>query len=157
MAITLGTNGYISLSDFKAWADMRGNDYSAYSDTQIEQAITVSGVDYLDTQYVFKGTALVEGQPMQLPTDLVAIADISKAAAQAAWQQLTGKLFAPISTGSAGGAVTMVRKKLDVLETETRYSEGVSLGGFTYDTTLIKSLLKPFLSNSSGGLGEERW
>jgi hypothetical protein len=153
MAITLGTNGYISLSDFKAWADMRGNDYSAYSDTQIEQAITVSGVDYLDTQYVFKGTALVSGQPMQLPTDLVAIADISKAAAQAAWQQLNSELFVGV-TANSSGMVKMQRDKLDVLETETEYTEGTA-ATFTHDTRLIGALLKGFVINV--GMAELRW
>ena len=153
MAIILGTNGYISVADFKSWADMRGNDYSAYSDAQIEQAITVSGVDYLDTQYVFKGTALVEGQPMQLPTDLVAIVDISKAAAQAAWQQLTSALFVGV-TANSSGIVKMQRDKLDALETETEYTEGTA-ATFTHDTRLISALLKNFVVNV--GMAEIRW
>ena len=153
MAIILGTNGYISVADFKSWADMRGNDYSAYSDAQIEQAITVSGVDYLDTQYTFKGAALVSGQPMQLPTDLVAIADISKAAAQAAWQQLSDELFVSV-TANTNGTVKMQRDKLDVLETETEYSEGTA-ATFTHNTRLISALPKNFVLNVV--FGEVRW
>ena len=136
MAIILGTNGYISVADFKSWADMRGNDYSAYSDAQIEQAITVSGVDYLDTQY-----------------DLVAIVDISKAAAQAAWQQLTSALFVGV-TANSSGIVKMQRDKLDALETETEYTEGTA-ATFTHDTRLISALLKNFVVNV--GMAEIRW
>lgn len=148
MAIVLGENGYISLVDFKAWADARGYDYSAKTDVQIEQAITISGVDFIDTNYDFKGLSVDMTQAMQLPTDEVAIADIKQGAAQATWQQLNGLLFVAQSQTSASGEVKKVRKKLAELETETEYTERSDLS-YTYDTTLIDRLLSRFVVGAS--------
>lgn len=147
MAIVVGENGYISLVDFKAWADARGYDYSAKADTQIEQAITVSGVDYIDTEYTFKGLPLDMTQAMQLPTDLVTIENIRLGAAQAAWQQLNGLLFVVQTQASASGEVKKIRKKLAGLETETEYTERSDLE-YTYDTSLIDRLLNKYLAVS---------
>lgn len=141
--ITLGTNGYIELSDFKAWADARAYDYSGYTDTQIEAAITVSGVDFIDTTYRFKGSPVSDSQPMQLPTDQVAIVDIKNGAAQAAWQQLQGLLLVAQTAASANGQVIRQMDKLDVLETETEYAEGTQRTT-TYNTTLLSRMLAPY-------------
>lgn len=144
MAITLGTNGYISVSDFKTWADQRGYDYLNFIDTEIEAAITVSNFDFIDQNYTFKGTADSETQPMQLPTDEVEIADIANGAAQAAWQQLNGLLFVTQTAEGAVGDVIMQRDKLDVLESETEYAEN-SARRFTHSTSLIDRLLAKFI------------
>ena len=144
--IGIGVNGYIDVAEFKLWADARGYDYSAKTDQQIEQAITIASVDYIDTRYVFKGVKLDAAQAMQLPTDEVAIADIALAANQAVWQQLSGALFAdPIASTGAAGDVTMERKKLDALETEIQYSHG-SQRRFALNNALIDSLLRNFVA-----------
>lgn len=102
---TVGTNSYISLTDFKSWADLRAYDYSAYTDDQINAAAVVSAVDFIDPNYEFKGTKLDSAQPMDLPTDEVAIDDIQNGAAQATWQQLTGILFVKQSSDSNAGQI----------------------------------------------------
>jgi hypothetical protein len=61
---------------------------------------------------VFSGVKLDTAQPMGLPTDVVAVADISKAVCQAVWQQLNGALFVDPATSTASGEVLMERKKL---------------------------------------------
>ena len=143
--IDIGVNGYTDVAEFKLWADARGYDYSAKTDEQIEQAITISGVDYIDSRYRFKGDPVELVQVMQLPTDEVSIADIALAANQAVWQQLNGALFAdPAATTGATGDVTMERKKLDVLETEVQYAPGTRRT-FALNNTLIDSLLRKFV------------
>lgn len=142
--IVIGESGYVTVEDFKLWADARGYDYSTKADAQIEQAITVSGVDYIDTRYTFKGTRLDASQPMQLPTSEVAIADIEKAACQAVWQQLNGALFVDPTTHTGSGDVLMERKKLDVLETEVQYAEGTK-PRLAMNAALLDSMLRPFV------------
>lgn len=140
--------GYVTVEEFKAWADARGYDYSAKSDTEIEQAITIASVDYIDTRYTFKGTKLDPAQPMQLPTDAVAVADISKAVCQAVWQQLRGALFVDPTTSTASGEVLMERKKLDALETEVQYAEGTS-SRLAINSALIDSMMRPYVVGGS--------
>lgn len=149
MAIVVGENSYLTLVDFKAWADLRGKDYSAFTDPQIEAALVVSSVDYIDPNYKFKGDKVDEAQLMDLPTDEVAIADVANGAAQAAWQELNGELFIS-PTANSSGNVTLLRTKLDVLEKETEYSEN-SAAYYKHDTTQIDKLLKPFVTSGAGG------
>ena len=142
--IDIGVNGYIDVAEFKLWAGARGYDYSAKSDQQIEQAITIASADYIDTRYVFNGVKLDHAQPMGLPTDVVAVADISKAVCQAVWQQLNGALFVDPVTSTASGEVLMERKKLDVLETEVQYAEGTG-SRLAINGVLIDSMLRPYV------------
>jgi len=150
MALTLGENAYITLADFKAWADARGYDYGT-DDAVIEAAIVIASVDFLDAQYTFKGDQEVDGQPMQLPTDFVSIADIENAAAQAAWLQFNGRLFVdPLEVGQKG-AVTSETKQVGSLSTSTSYAEGYQYTT-TYPTTSVDRLLRAF--TVGGGLGK---
>lgn len=146
---TVGTNSYISLADFKAWADLRAYDYSSYTDAQIEAATVVSAVDYIDPTYDFKGSKLDESQPMGLPTDEVAIADIENGAAQAVWQQLRGLLFIDESTQLAGGEIKKESKSIGSLDKSVEYVEGTA-PTTTYNTSKIYDLLKPYLAVGSG-------
>jgi len=103
MAVTVGTNAYISLVDFKAWALERNKDISAYTDTQINGAIVESSVDFIDVQYTFIGEKDDPNQAMQLPTDRVSIADIINGAALATLLTLQGRLFVnPLDINMAG-------------------------------------------------------
>lgn len=151
MALTLGANAYISLADWKAWADERVYDYSSYTDSQIEGAIVVASVDFVDANYTFKGGPLDESQVMQLPTDDVAIDDIKKAMGQAVWQQLRGLLLIDAESISQQGQVTKKREKLDVLEEETEYQES-SERTYSMPTGTIDRLLKPFVIAGGAGI-----
>lgn len=153
MALTVGINTYLTLAEFKAWADLRSKDYGAYSDSLIESALVISSLDYIDLNYTFLGIKLDYSQPMSLPTDQVSISDISSGAAQAAWQALTDELFIS-NVAQSNGQVTKQRDKLDVLETETEYAEGTA-SSYTHNTTQIDLALKPYLANA-GGMGRIR-
>lgn len=148
MAVIVGTNSYLTLAEFKAWADLRNKDYSAYTDTQIEAALVVSSLDYIDPNYVFKGDKVDGAQAMNLPTDKVSISDINAGASQAAWQALTDSLFIS-ETANSAGQVTKQMDKLDVLETETEYAE-FSAKSYKHDTTQIDRLLKPYVLSGAG-------
>ena len=85
---------------------------------------------------------------MQLPTDLVAIEDIERGAAQAAWQQVRGYLLIDQSSVSQSGSVTMTKDKLDVLEEERQYAENTERT-YTMPTGTIDRLLARY--TVSGG------
>lgn len=152
---TVGVNSYISLADFKAWADLRAYDYSSYTDAQIEAATVVSAVDFIDPNYTFKGTKVSDTQPMDLPTSEVAITDILNGAAQATWQQLQGYLFVDQSTQSVNGKVTSESKSVGSLSKSVDYEEGTALST-TYNTTQITNFLKPYLAAGSGSFDSLR-
>lgn len=153
--ITVGTDTYLSVVDFKANADLFGYDYSDKTDTQIEQALTSSALLYIDPTFTFKGEALSESQAMQLPTDEVSITDIAKGATQAAWQQLSGYLFVDQSTQSANGQVASESKSVGSLSKSIDYQEGTARTN-TYSTVLIRNLLKPYLAVGSGAFNSYR-
>ena len=148
MAIIVGENSYLTLQEFKGWADLRLNDYSSFTDAQIEAALVKSSLDYIDPNYTFKGAKVDDSQPMSLPTDEVEISDILNGAAQAAWQDLNGELFISPTTNSSG-QLKMSREKLDVLETEVEYAENTAYS-YTHDTTQIRKLLNPYLAGGGG-------
>lgn len=152
---TIGVNSYISLADFKAWADLRAYDYSSYTDAQIEAATVVSAVDFIDPNYTFKGTKVSDTQPMDLPTSEVEIADILNGAAQAAWQQLKGFLFVDESTQSVNGKVTSESKSVGSLSKSVDYEEGTALST-TYNTKKITNFLNPYLAAGSGSFDSLR-
>jgi len=149
---TVGTNSYISLTDFKAWADLRAYDYSSYTDDQINAAAVVSAVDFIDPNYEFKGTKLDADQPMDLPTNEVTIADIQNTAAQATWQQLNGVLFVKQSSSSNAGQIKKESKSLGTLSKSVEYVEGTTKNSTYYDTTVIDKLLQPYLAYGSSGM-----
>ena len=70
--IDIGVNGYIDVAEFKLWADARGYDYSAKTDQQIEQAITIASVDYIDTRYVFNGDGVNAAPSVAIGKDVAA-------------------------------------------------------------------------------------
>jgi hypothetical protein len=142
--LVLGTNTYLSLVDFKAWLTLRGYSFADYTDEQINSALVISALDYITTTFTFKGKKLLETQPLPLPTDEVSIADIESGAAQAAWQQLNGRLFVSMDEQNVKGNVIEEESKIDVLEEMTKYQEGTALAS-KFSTTLIRSMLKPYI------------
>ena len=155
MALTLGTNAYIELDAFKEWCDMRNYDHTIYSNTDIKGAIVVSSLDFIDPRYAFKGTRIDLDQPMDLPTDLVTIADIKSGVAQSVWQQLQGQLFVDLSSIDVKGSVVSESKKLDVMEKETVYSEGSRKTKFV-DISRIDDFFRDFTVGNTGGFSARR-
>jgi hypothetical protein len=64
-AVIAGANSFISLADWKTWADSRGYDYSSYTDEQIKAAL-VKAADYLDG-LSWKGFKTARANPMCWP------------------------------------------------------------------------------------------
>lgn len=146
MAITVGTDAYISLADYKAWADARGYVYG--TDDVVEAAIVIA-TDFMDATYTFRGEPVAESQPLQLPTDKVAIAGIEKAIAQAVHLQLLGRLTVDPSTLTTA-AITGESKQVGSLSTSTSYAERATYTT-AYPTTSVDKLLRGFVV--SHGLG----
>ena len=145
MALTLGTDAYITLADYKAWADARGYNYG--TDAEVEAAIVIA-TDYIDASYSFKGDPLDDDQPLQLPTDSVSIADIEKAVAQAVYQQLLGRLTVSLEDMSANGTLEGETSKVGSLSESLQYRAGTERT-VAYSTTLIDRALRPYLLVSS--------
>ena len=152
---TVGENSYISLVDFQAWALLFGHDTSEYSDAQIEGATVRTALNFIDPTYTFKGTKIDDAQPMDLPTNLVAIIDINNAAAQCVWQELKGFLFVAMDSQSANGDVASESKAVGSLNKATSYVEGTA-NSTTYSTTIIDKLFRPFLDVSAIGFNSLR-
>ncbi len=138
-------NVYADLADFKVWADNRSMDYAVFSDPQIEGALVVA-TEWLDAHYTFKGQALSDTQALSLPTDTVSInRSVVAATCHVAHYHLSG-LLTPSAT-TVG--IKSVRKKLDTLETETVYQDGVTQ---KQSYALVDSLLKKY-TVIGGGVG----
>lgn len=146
MAITVGTDAYISLADYKKWADARGYTYG--TDDVVEAAIVIA-TDFMDATYTFRGQPVSDNQPLQLPTNEVAIADIEKAIAQAVYLQLLGRLTVDPSTLTTA-VITGESKQVGSLATSTSYAERARYTT-TYPTTSVDKLLRGFVV--SQGLG----
>lgn len=152
MAVTVGTNSYLTVQEFKDNADLLGFDYvtPAYTDLQIEQALSRSALMFVDPRYKFKGDKVDDSQAMDLPTDDVAILDIQYAATQAAWQALIGKLFVNESEQSVNGLVTSESKQLASLSKSVEYQAGTAKTSL-YDVSVIDNLMRPFVTSFGGG------
>lgn len=147
MAITLGTNAYVTAAEYEAYADERGILPNAVT----LDADIIKSADFIDTYYNFKGEVVTEGQPMKLPTDQVTIANIKKAALKAVEMQQAGLLTLNLA-GVETGLVKRVMEKVDVLETETEYAEG-SQQTFKRRSPELDMLLRPYtIGGTSGGL-----
>lgn len=158
MPVTVGENSYLTVQDFKDNADMFGLTYDSYADEQIEQALSRSALMYIDSKYKFKGSKLDEAQKMSLPTNDVAIADVTYGATQATYQALIGKLFVSEASQSANGAVSAESKKLATLSKSVEYQGGTARTSL-YDTGLIDNLMKPYITGYSfagGNMGRLR-
>ncbi|MDB4352471.1 hypothetical protein OAA60_03460 [Porticoccaceae bacterium] len=152
---TVGTNSYISLDDFQSWALLFGNDISAYTDEQIESSTVRTALTFIDPTYTFKGAVIDEAQSMELPTDEVAIVDVNNAAAQAVWQDLKGFLFVDMTTQSINGDIASESKSIGSLKKSVEYVDGSS-NSTTFNTSIIDSLLRPFLDQSQAGFNSLR-
>ncbi len=139
-------NAYVSVADFKAYHDDRLNDYSAFTDPQIEDAI-VKGTDYMDRRYRnrFIGrrkevdrstTATTPAQRLEWPRiaavhpsgalmneDVVPI-EVEEACYEYSFRALTITLAPDPTVNAANVPVTGERVKVGPIETETQFAEG---------------------------------
>jgi hypothetical protein len=64
-SVVTGANSFISLADWKTWADQRGRDYSSYTD-EVIKAKLIQGADYLNG-LSWKGYPTDRANPMSWP------------------------------------------------------------------------------------------
>lgn len=144
MAITVGTNAYVTEAEYLTYADER----FIIPNYATIQADIVKSADFIDTYYNFKGQPISDTQSMKLPTDQVTIDNIKKAALKAVEMQQAGLLTLDLASVAAG-QVKRVMEKVDVLETEIEYVEG-SQQTFKRKAPELDMLLRPFTVGGTG-------
>lgn len=144
MAITVGTNAYVTADDYEAYAADRGIQPNAVT----LDADIIKSADFIDTYYNFRGQLVSDTQEMKLPTDQVTIAAIKKAALKAVEMQQAGLLTLDLASSQVG-TVKRLMTKVDVLEKEIEYVDG-SQSTFKRKTPELDMLLRPFTVGNSG-------
>lgn len=145
MAVTVGTNAYITAAEYEAYAAER--DITVTSATLDADIIKSAG--FIDTYYTFKGDLVSSTQAMKLPTDRVSIADIAKAALKAVEMQQAGLLTLDLAA-VAGGVISSESKSLDGVGSKSVTYESGTRSTFKVRTPQLDMLLKPFLFYSGG-------
>jgi hypothetical protein len=130
-----GANSYLSVSAFKAYHDLRGNSYSAYTDDQIASSL-IRATDYVDGRFSFPGQPTNgTDQTTKWPRLYVSIPDSSseyagipealeRAIAEYALRALSAPLLQDAPAPDGGRAIRRQRDVVDVIETEVEYEPG---------------------------------
>jgi len=124
-------NAYIAVLTFQTYHDARGNDYSSFEDTDVEEAI-VRATDYIDSRWTFAGARVDADQSTECPRSGVCDLDsglylneyppeLEEACAEYAFSALSTSLYPESNVDNSGRSVKLVRKKLAVIERETEY------------------------------------
>jgi len=145
MPATIGTNSYTDATSYNAYASERGIAVNAAT----LDADLILSADFIDTYYNFKGQPVSGTQAMKLPTDCVAITDISKGALKAVELQQAGRLALDAAV-LTGALVDSESKTLEGVGSISKsYVEGSQV---TYKarTPELDLLLRPF---TVGGVG----
>jgi hypothetical protein len=145
MPVTIGTNAYITLSDYQNYAA----DRNISVNTATLESDVIQSADFIDTYYTFKGAALDEAQAMKLPTDAVAIADIKKAALKAVEMQQVGLLTIDLAAFNSG-IVSSEAKSLDGVGSKSVTYEQGTRSTFKARTPQLDMLLRPYLAYAGG-------
>lgn len=142
---------YCSYAQYHAVVTELGLQHS-HSEEQTEPAIVSAAKRWIDGQHDFAGSKLVSTQALKFPRDgeIGLPADIVRANALAAWYHLQGALLVNTVAIPTAGEVVSVRKKLDVLETETQYAEGSAQYYSRILPADLENLLTPYLKQSTG-------
>lgn len=122
---------YLSVADFKAYHTIRGNAYSSYIDTQIEQALA-RATDYLDTKFSWYGYPVNgRSQSTKWPRYDVFDADdftvtgipkeVKDATAEYAFRALSGSLAPDPVQSPTGFPIKSKMSKVDVVEESISY------------------------------------
>jgi hypothetical protein len=153
-------NGYMSVAEFKAYHDDRGNSYVAFNDTLIAQGI-VRATDYVDQRFQFRGIKLLATQTTMWPrqagnevfiqfdsgfifgqesvillsdssgNDIVGIpAAVKHATAEYALRALSSPLFQDAPAPEGGRLINAHTVKVDVIEETIQYASAQGTGTF---------------------------
>lgn len=122
------------------------------TEAQTEPALVSAAKRWIDGQHEFVGAKLVPTQALKFPRDgdIGLPTDIVRANALAAWYHLQGALLVNTVAIPAGGDVVSIRKKLDVLETETQYQPGTAQFYSRILPADLENLITPYLKQSTG-------
>jgi hypothetical protein len=128
-------NSYLSVVDFKAYHDDRGNVWSNYGTPEIEQALVIAA-DYVDRRYPYRGTRRSgRDQALEWPRISATDADgnaidsgsipneVEWASADLAFTQLTESLFQTVSFDESGGQVIEVTDEVGSVRSTRKYSD----------------------------------
>jgi hypothetical protein len=136
--IEVGTNAYITESDYLAYANLRGIEVKS---STLEADVVLSA-DFINNYYQLKGG-------YALPTaETAKIAELAKAALKACEMQQAGLLSVNLAALSAG-VVKRIMSKVDVIEEEIEYQDGTQPTSKPR-TPELDRLLRPFVV---GGVG----
>ena len=152
-SVVTGADAYVSVSFVDTYNDSYKNDstWSASSTAAKERAIR-SATAWLDARYnkVWSGYVGVASQPLSWPRYMATDANgwtidsnsiplkLQQACAEAAIRAVSDSLLADVATP---GSVTLVRKKIGPLETETRYSGASQSVSYPYIDQLLTGLI----------------
>jgi hypothetical protein len=136
--IEVGTNAYITESDYLSYANLRGIEVKSAT----LEADVVLSADFINNFYQLKdGYALPT-------TEAAKIAELAKAALKACEMQQAGLLSVNLAALSSG-VVKRIMTKVDVLEKEIEYQDGTQPTSKPR-TPELDRLLRPFVV---GGVG----
>ncbi len=149
---TLGANSYGGLVGFKAHHDLRLQDYSAYTDPEIEASL-VAGTEYLDMRFSYNGWKTAAEQDTEFPRnelyntrgDLVqgVPVHVVKATYEYALRWLRGgkSLLSDPSQDASGRSVKASEIEVGPVRERTEYSEYSSykLPEYPYPDGLLRS------------------
>ena len=149
MSFEVGVNSYNSVAELQDFLTLR-NHAATYTQAQLEGALAIASLDYVDGFFKFAGTPTTT---MALPTNIVELTpSIKRAVNMAALLSLQGRLFVdPVSVQSQ--AVTGETKKVGSLEISRQYADRATYTS-KYPTTAIDSILQQYVVG--GGLGVAR-
>jgi hypothetical protein len=129
-------NAYITVAEYKAYHDDRGNSYAGRTDPQIQTDI-VRATDHIDTRWVAKGDLLEDAQTTQFPRENLFDRNglevegipsaVKKATAEYALRAGAADLEPDPDDPTAGG-IQRTRDKVDVIESEVEYMAGAGPG-----------------------------
>ena len=138
-SVVAGANALLSVAEFKAYHDERGNSYAGKTDAEIEKAI-VKGTDYIVVRWEhrLKGYPVEVDQALPFPRKCLRdrygnlLADdavpnkVKYAVAEYAMRALADALM-PDPVVETTGQVIQKREKVGPIEEETTYSEGTQV------------------------------
>jgi hypothetical protein len=152
-------NGYVTVAEFKAYHDDRGNSYAGKTDDQIKVGI-IRATDHIDTVNDFKGAPLTDDQTTQFPREGIndqrgneyegIPTNVKKATSEYAMRALAAPLIPDADEPTASG-IKRVRSKVDVIEDEVEYQDGAGPGSRLPAYPAADLFLRPFVSSGSGG------
>lgn len=135
--IVENANSYISLVEFKAYHDARGNTYSD-DDTILEQSI-IKAMDYISQRWGRRFKGSIEDTTQELDFPRIRLYDrngllvagipsnLKKATSEYALRASSAALMPDPLTNELGLSVKRTREKIGPIEEETEYNPGTAV------------------------------